>query len=224
MTHTPEPTPRPFAALTLAVVLAGGLAVSMAPPTAPASAQTAVRNAGAEDFVQSRAKVGLSILNDNGRPDADKSRLFRAFVDQVADVPRITNFVLGKYGRSITPAQREQFAAVFHNYATNVYESRLDEYKGSSLKVTGSISRSPTDVVVNSMMSGGKLDKPELVAWRVINTSGTVWKVVDVQVKGVWLAITQQQDFVSTIDNAGGNIDVLIAQLQRQIKADSVKS
>jgi len=37
--------------------------------------------------------------------------------------------------------------------------------------------------------------------------------VVDVQVSGVWLAITQQQDFVSTIDNAGGKIDVLIAQL-----------
>jgi phospholipid transport system substrate-binding protein len=27
----------------------------------------------------------------------------------------------------------------------------------------------------------------------------------------VWLAITQQQDFVSTIDNAGGNIGVLIS-------------
>ena len=37
--------------------------------------------------------------------------------------------------------------------------------------------------------------------------------MVDVQVKGVWLAITQQQDFVSTIDNHGGNIDVLIKQL-----------
>jgi phospholipid transport system substrate-binding protein len=44
--------------------------------------------------------------------------------------------------------------------------------------------------------------------------SGSSWKIVDVQVRGVWLAITQQQDFVSTIDNAGGNINVLIAQLQ----------
>jgi len=44
--------------------------------------------------------------------------------------------------------------------------------------------------------------------------AGNSWKVVDVQVSGVWLAITQQQDFVSTIDNAGGNIDVLIRQLE----------
>jgi phospholipid transport system substrate-binding protein len=52
------------------------------------------------------------------------------------------------------------------------------------------------------------------VAWRVIGTGGG-WKVVDVQLKGVWLAITEQQDFVSTIDNAHGDISVLIARLQR---------
>jgi phospholipid transport system substrate-binding protein len=53
------------------------------------------------------------------------------------------------------------------------------------------------------------------VAWRVLS-SGGLWKVVDVQVKLVWLAITQQQDFVSTIDNAGGDIGVLIARLQQE--------
>ena len=50
------------------------------------------------------------------------------------------------------------------------------------------------------------------LAWRVLGGAGG-WKIVDVQVKGVWLAITQQQDFISTIDNHGGNVDVLINQL-----------
>jgi phospholipid transport system substrate-binding protein len=54
-------------------------------------------------------------------------------------------------------------------------------------------------------------------SWRVLG-SGSSWKVVDVQVSGIWLAITQQQDFVSTIDNAGGNVDALIAQLQTQVQ------
>jgi len=57
------------------------------------------------------------------------------------------------------------------------------------------------------------------VSWRVIAEGGG-WRVVDVQVDGVWLAITQQQDFVSTIDNAGGNIQVLIDQLKRQVAKD----
>jgi phospholipid transport system substrate-binding protein len=55
------------------------------------------------------------------------------------------------------------------------------------------------------------------VSWRVLGEGGS-WKVVDVQASGIWLAITEQQDFVSTIDNHGGDIDVLIAQLKAQIQ------
>ena len=35
-------------------------------------------------------------------------------------------------------------------------------------------------------------------------------------VAGVWLALTQQQDFVSTLDNNRGDINVLINQLRSQ--------
>ena len=132
-------------------------------------------------------------------------------------MPRITRFVLGKYARSITPAQMQQFAPVFRSYANNVYESRLGQYKGETLKVTGSVARTPTDVVVASSVGGGQLKKPERVNWRLLKGADGRWRAVDVQVQGVWLAITQQQDFVSTIDNAGGKVEVLIAQLRQQV-------
>jgi hypothetical protein len=102
---------------------------------------------------------------------------------------------------------------VFRTYAEGVYQSRIDDYRGEHLKVTGSVVRKPGDVIVNTVMAGGQVSQPLPVSWRVLG--GGAWKVVDVQFKGIWLAITQQQDFVSTIDNAGGNIDVLIGQLQR---------
>jgi phospholipid transport system substrate-binding protein len=38
--------------------------------------------------------------------------------------------------------------------------------------------------------------------------------VEDVEAAGVWLAITEQSDFVSTIDNHGGSIDALISRLE----------
>jgi phospholipid transport system substrate-binding protein len=194
-----------------AVVLLAGLGLPLA-----AQAQSGARNPAAEQYVQVQAQRALDILRANhGNPAAEK-RLFRAFVDQVADVPRITNFVLGKYNRTITPTQKAAFASVFREYASNVYESRLGDYHGETMKVTGSVSRTPTDIIVASMVSGGQLSDPLQVNWRVLGEGGG-WKVVDVQVKGVWLAITEQQDFVSTIDNAGGNIDVLIGQLQKQV-------
>lgn len=213
---TPAPIlTRPVRALALtAALLAGGAVVPTLLPT-PAAAQAA-RDAQAEAFVSTQAQRALNILNNRSLAEPQKAAQFRGFVDQVADVPRITTFVLGKYNRTINPAQRAQFAQVFREYASGVYETRLDEYKGEQFRVTGSVIRKPGDVVVNSLVSGGQMKQPQTVRWRVIRGPNG-WKVVDVEVLGVWLAITQQQDFVATIDNAGGNIDVLIRQLRGQI-------
>lgn len=180
----------------------------------PALAQSGARDPAAEAFVQTKAQRVISVLANKSMSEAQKKQVFRQAVDELADVPRITNFVLGKYARTITPEQRARFTPVFRAYAENVYQSRIDDYRGEQLKVTGSVVRKPGDVIVNTVVAGGQLSQPVPVSWRVLNNGGT-WKVVDVQFKGIWLAITQQQDFVSTIDNAGGNIDVLTNQLQK---------
>ena len=178
-----------------------------------ASAQAA-RDPQAEQFVQTRAQRVITVLADKNQSIAQKKATFHQAIDQLADVPKITNFVLGKYARTVTPDQRQRFAAAFRVYAESVYQNRISDYHGEVLKVTGSTVRKPGDVIVNTTISCGQVGQPLPVAWRVMG-GGASWKVVDVQFKGVWLAITQQQDFVSTIDNAGGNIDVLISQLQR---------
>lgn len=191
---------------TVAAVLAlGGASASLA---------QGARDPSAEQFVQTSAQKVISILADRSLSETQKEAAFHRAIDELADVPRITNFVLGKYARSITPEQRARFAPTFRTYAENVYRNRLDDYHGESLKVTGSTVRKPGDVIVHTEIVGGHQSKPVEVSWRVLGGPGS-WQAVDVQFKGVWLAITQQQDFVSTIDNAHGNIDVLISQLQR---------
>jgi phospholipid transport system substrate-binding protein len=102
---------------------------------------------------------------------------------------------------------------VFRTYAEGIYQSRIDDYHGEKFTVNGSVIRKPGDTIVTTTLFGGKMSTPTVVQWRVLGGPGN-FRVVDVQVSGVWLAITQQQDFVSTIDNAGGNINVLITQLQ----------
>lgn len=214
MPSTRPSTPQHFARRTiLAAALATG-GVGLFTPAAMAAGQ---RDTGAEQFVQTNAQRVIGVLANRGMSDDQKRAAFRRAIDELADVPKITNFVLGKYARTITPAQRAQFATAFRTYAEGVYQNRLDDYHGENLKVTGSTVRKPGDVIVTTSITGGQLKQPVAVSWRVLG-AGSNWKVVDVQFKGVWLAITQQQDFVSTIDNAGGDINVLIAQLQRDAK------
>lgn len=161
------------------------------------------------------------MLADRRLPEAEKRRMFRQTVDEVVDVPRVTTFVLGKYARTVTPAQRQEFATVFRRYAESVYEKRIGDYHGQTLAVTGSVVRKPGDVVVSSTVTRAPAE-PLPIAWRVLDAGGG-WKVVDVQVRGVWLAITQQQDFVSTIDQAHGDVGVLTGQL-RTATADGAPS
>lgn len=212
MTYVARRLAGPMLAAAVAAVSVGAGAV-LSP--SPAAAQSA-RDAQAEAFVTAQSQRALGILSNRSLSQAQKAQQFRTFIDQVADVRRITDFVLGKYRRTITPAQYSQFAPVFRAYASSVYETRLDEYKGERFRVTGSTVRRPGDVVVSSVVSGGQVSQPRTVQWRVIRDNGGQWRVVDVQVAGVWLAITQQQDFVATIDNAGGNVNVLINQLRAQ--------
>lgn len=181
---------------------------------------SARRDVLAEEFVQLQAQRVLTILADRRLSPKSKDEDFRNLIDQVVDVPRITAFVLGKYARTITPDQRARFAVAFREYYQGAYEARLSDYGGEQISVNGSTVRGPGDVVVSSIVRGGSLKQNLPMFWRVMS-SGSSQKIVDVQIKGVWLSITQQQDFVSTLDNAHGDINVLITQLLRDPHAQT---
>lgn len=198
----------------LGLAAAPGVLGLAASANAQSAAVRGARSLEAETFVEAQVLRVLTTLADRRLTAVQKSAAFRRIIDEIADIPRITNFVLGKYSRTITPAQRAQFTAAFRAYAEDVYQVRITEFRGVSIRATGSVARRADDVVVSSLIQSTGGGATTVASWRLLSSGGG-WKIVDVQIKGVWLAITQQQDFVSTIDNAGGDINVLIAQLQR---------
>jgi phospholipid transport system substrate-binding protein len=177
----------------------------------------ALRDQGAEQFVQVQGQRLISILADKSQSTTGKIQAFRAAVDQVADVPQITRFVLGKYARTITPAQMQRFARVFEDYTQDIYQQHLADFHADTLTVTGSLVSQPGNVVVKTTIGGGDAKQPAQVSWRV-RGSGSSWKVADVAVSGVWLAFSQKGDFVSIIDDNNGNIDALTTQLEAQMR------
>jgi phospholipid transport system substrate-binding protein len=203
-------------AILLGLAAAPGVLALAASANAQSAATRGARSPDAEKFVEAQVQRVLSLLADRGLTAGQRDAAFRRAIGEIADIPRITTFVLGKYGRTITPAQRAQFTAAFRAYAENVYQARIAEFRGVSVRATGSVARRVDDVVVSSVIQSAAGGPPTAASWRLL-ASGGAWKIVDVQIKGVWLAITQQQDFVSTIDNAGGDINVLIKQLQRGV-------
>jgi phospholipid transport system substrate-binding protein len=199
-----------------------GFSVASIATLAEAAETEAARDQGAEQFVQAQGQRLVSILADKSQSPPVRISAFRAAVNEIADVPRIARFVLGKYARTITPVQMDRFGALFEDYAQNVFRQGLANFNADTLTVTGSLTLRPGEVVVKTTISSStdEYNPPTTLSWRVLG-SGSNWKVADVGVSGVWLAIAQQEDFVSTIDNHGGDIDALISRLEAQSRSSA---
>ena len=174
----------------------------------------------AEAFVQREAQEVINALQafrDGELDEATLRRNFRDRVDQLADVPRITGFVLGRFRRGADEAELEEFRTVFREFAINVYERELGNYAGQTLDVTGSVTRAPGDFIVRSTVRARGNGEDVAVNWRVMSGDNGL-RVVDAEVMGVWLAQTQREEITSIIGNAGGDISAATRALRQRTR------
>jgi phospholipid transport system substrate-binding protein len=178
----------------------------------PAAAQA---DQAAEDFVQQNIQHGLSILNNHNISDADRRSQFREFLTGLTDIRRIALYTLGSVRRTASPGDVEAFVSAFRDYAVAVYESRLQNYAGQSLKVTGATEHGPNDTIVSTILvdsSGRVQGNPIHVDFRVQNTGGK-YVVIDVSIEGVWLAIEEQEQFEAFLEQNNNSVVQLIGHL-----------
>lgn len=173
-----------------------------------------------EDFVRVKANEALAILGNTAFDKATNAVRFREFVEEISDVPRVARFVLGKYARGADPEKLNNFTEAFRTYASGIYESRLGDFGGELFIVTGSQDRNPNDSVVSTTVSGGQLQEPVNVYWRIQTRNGKK-QVLDVQVFGIWLALHQRNEITAVIANNNGDINAAVDVLKkRNLDAD----
>ncbi len=192
----------PFAAFMLAMVI-GVSGVSAATP--------------AETFVQNNVQKGLTILNNKSAPKEQVINEFRDFLLSLTDLNRIAMFTLGPAKRTASDADKKLFATAFAEYATAIYQSRLTQYSGQTLKVIGSQERAKGDYIVRTVMAnpdGSTSGDPIRVDFRVLNDNGH-FVVIDVSVVGVWLAIEQRDQFTAFLGQHNNSVPALTEHLKK---------
>lgn len=172
----------------------------------------------AEAFVQQNIDRGYAILNNTSLSDEQRRAQFRDFMLSLTDSRRIGMFTLGPYATSASKDDVEAFIDAFGDYAVAVYESRLSKYKGQTLRVTGSAQRAADDVVVNTDVIDPNTPnaQPIKAAFRVRRTADSRPIVTDIQIEGVWLALSQRSDFTGFLQQHGGRVAELTSDLKRQ--------
>jgi phospholipid transport system substrate-binding protein len=181
----------------------------------PASAQN---EPAAESFVQSNVEHGLAILNNRGLSAQQRSAQFRTFLMGLTDLRRIALYTLGPARRTASQADQNTFVDAFRDYAFAVYEQEFSKYSGQTLKVTGSIQRSPGDYLVTTQLidpNAPRNQEPIEVDFRVFGSDGH-FAVADITVVGLDLAITEQDEFTSFLAQHNDDVKALTADLKQR--------
>jgi phospholipid transport system substrate-binding protein len=185
------------------VMLAGALAPAI--PAAAAADPTAV--------ISNLGSRALEVLGKNA-PQSQRVARFRELLREDFDVPEISRFVLGRYWNVATEEQRAEFVKLFEEYIALAYSTRLAEYTGETFKVTGS--RPEADgAIVSSQILRPAGAAPVKVDWRLIGRNGA-YKISDVSVDGISMAVTQRSEFASVIQHSGGQVQGLITMLREK--------
>lgn len=170
----------------------------------------------AEDFVSANIQQGFDILNDRAASPAQRKTRFAAFVVGLTDVRRVALFLLGRYASAAAPADLEAYVAAYQDYVLAVYQSYFAQYAGQSLRVINSRMRAPDDFVVRTNVTGNNA-APMEIDFRV-RTDGARPVLVDLGIAGVWLALSQRDEFTTVLGQNNGDIKALTANLRDREK------
>jgi phospholipid transport system substrate-binding protein len=183
-----------------------------------ALAPAAFADKKSEAFVQTNANVVLSVLNDEALTDAQLKIKFAEYMNKFAHLPSIARRVLGAQGRNLSQAEFDKYYKIFETYSLEVYQVHFDQFRGESIKVTGSRDSDPRRSTVESLVKSSQTGKDTKVYWDVLmSQDGKTYRVRDVGIdlggSVLWLAQEQQAQFESFLDRNNGSIDKLIGRI-----------
>ena len=186
-------------------LLAAGAALALA---RPALALTA--NEASALIQQATAEINAVI--NSGKSEAAMYRDFERIFARYADVPTIARSALGPPARQASRAQLQAFTQAFQGYMARKYGRRFREFIGGQVVVQGA--RPVKSFFEVSAVADLRGQAPFSVTFLVSDRSGQD-KFFDLLIEGISLLRTERTEIGAMLDRRGGDVDALIADLQR---------
>ncbi|MBE3640395.1 ABC transporter substrate-binding protein [Mangrovicoccus sp. HB182678] len=164
----------------------------------------------AVSYVQSMAADIEKTIN-SGRSDAQMYKAFEQLLNQYADMDTIARFALGPAARSASSGELSAYTAAFRTYLSKKYGARFREFIGGDIQVQGA--RKDKRAVIVSARAKPRGQSAVAVDFHVSDRNGKVFNVI---LEGVNLLTTERTEITSLLDQQGGSISNLTAELKRR--------
>lgn len=127
----------------------------------------------------------------------------------------VTRSAVGPQWRQATPEQRQKLMNEFKTLLVRVYSGALTQIKDQAVEITKTQNVPQSQQVVVQSEVRGK-GEPIKLDYR-LDKDGETWKIIDVNVGGIWLVTSYRSQFAQEL--SAGGIDGLIARLVERNKA-----
>jgi phospholipid transport system substrate-binding protein len=167
-------------------------------------------------FVQSTVNRASEALSNNLSKE-EKIKKLKTIARETVDIKGIGFYTIGKYRKTLSEEQKNEYSTLFEKYFLKSFASRLAEYSNPEIEVIFKEKLNEKYTIVSSKLVATK-KRPEVkIDWRIYTKNPENPLIRDLIIEGLSLARTQKEEFSSIIQSNDGNIDALFDTLKKFI-------
>jgi phospholipid transport system substrate-binding protein len=175
----------------------------------------AVANDAAAKVVSEVSNRVVELLKT--KQGADRQAGFATILETAFDLPLMGQSALGQYWVRASEDQRRRFLKATAAAESRAYAERFGQYGGQTVSIGRVLNRPNGVFAVDSTIVQPDGRPPVRIEWEV-QDRGAGFKITDVKVEGVSMVMTRRSDFSSFISRNGGDVEVLIKELEARAK------
>ncbi len=212
MRRNPDNLEAPLPSRRAVLLMAAAAGLALLAPAGSGRAAGTVAN-----FIERLGDEAIRQLAASDIDSGEREARFRMLLEENFDLPRITRFVLGRYVRSASPEEIEQFRVLYADLAVLTYANLFASYSGQRFTVKRRIG-APGEryAMIISEIQSADGQPPIKLDWQVL-IDGEDFAVVDIRVEGVSMAIAQRDEFTAVLDRNGGDMAGLLSELRDKV-------
>jgi phospholipid transport system substrate-binding protein len=172
----------------------------------PAAAE--VNNQDPGKFVQSLAATSFGILK--GEKAAARNK-FRSLLSQHFAVDAIGDRLIRRWRPKISDSQYKAYKSAFPSFIVGTYADRLYDYANADIKIVRVQNQGNSAAVLTQVARPGA--RPVTAIWALAKVGGG-YKVTNLTVGGVNVAVAQEADFNSYVQRNG--FDALVNFMEKR--------
>jgi len=168
----------------------------------------------ASEFIDSVTNEASNILSSK-LTDEEKIVQLKKIGENSVDIDGVGLYTLGKYRKTLSNDQKNQYKELFRNYFLKSFSGRLVGYSNAKIAILSEEIKNEKYTIVYTKLIGTS-DRPEVkIDWRVYTKDPEKPLIRDLIIEGLSLARTQKEEFNSIILNNDGNIQALFENLNK---------